>query len=265
MTAGFFYLSLTIRIDRFLGEDMIRTIEELSMNAWPAMKTLHYDGWILRYADGYTKRANSIYPLYSSEINIDEKIEFCELFYRGQDLPTVFKMTEASIPADLDAALAARGYQAVSCTSVQSLDLRGESYETSEVVDLSSTASETWHAAFARMNNVAENRRATHEGILHAILPDKCFVSINADGHIIGCGLGVLQTGYLGLFDILIDTNHRRQGHGKRLMMALLNWGQQNGSNIAYLQVMCDNEPALGLYGKFGFQEKYQYWYRIKA
>jgi ribosomal protein S18 acetylase RimI-like enzyme len=48
-------------------------------------------------------------------------------------------------------------------------------------------------------------------------------------------------------------------------MMALLNWGQQNGSNIAYLQVMCDNEPALGLYGKFGFQEKYQYWYRIKA
>ena len=61
---------------------MIRSIEELSMNAWPAMQTLHYDGWVLRFADGYTKRANSVYPLYPSEINVDEKIDFCESFYR---------------------------------------------------------------------------------------------------------------------------------------------------------------------------------------
>ena len=77
---------------------MIRTIEELSMNAWPAMRTLHYDGWVLRSADGYTKRANSVYPLYSSEQDVDAKIEFCESFYRDLNLPTVFKLTRVSIP-----------------------------------------------------------------------------------------------------------------------------------------------------------------------
>ncbi len=89
---------------------MIRTIEELSMNAWPALRTLHYDGWVLRFTEGYTKRANSVYPLYSSEIDVDEKIEFCESFYQDLGLPAIFKMTAASVPAALDARLAAHSY-----------------------------------------------------------------------------------------------------------------------------------------------------------
>ena len=48
-------------------------------------------------------------------------------------------------------------------------------------------------------------------------------------------------------------------------MQALLAWGQRHGAYTAYLQVMCNNEPALRLYEKLGFQEKYQYWYRIKT
>lgn len=244
---------------------MNRTIEELSMNAWPAMRTLHYDGWVLRFADGYTKRANSVYPLYPSEIDVDAKIEFCESFYRDLNLPAVFKLTRASTPSDLDAHLEKRGYRADSQTSVQLLDLTQGEYDVTENVDLASEDTETWHGAFARMNNVSADRKATHENILRAITPEKCYVSIHADGCLIGCGLGVLQAGYLGVFDIVIDSDHRGQGHGTRLMGALLAWGQGRGANTAYLQVMCNNEPALKLYEKLGFQEKYQYWYRIKA
>ena len=244
---------------------MIRNMEELSMNAWPAMQTLHYDGWVLRYADGYTKRANSVYPLYPSEIELDEKVKFSEAFYRDRNLPTVFKLTEASTPAGLDVWLTERSYRKDSPTSVQILDLRTFKPAGTGTVELTSEDSETWQAAFARMNKVDENRRLMHEHILRAILLEKCYTSILIDGDILGCGLGVLQAGYLGIFDIVIDSAYRGQGHASRLMEALLVWGVQQGAHTAYLQVMCNNEPALRLYEKLGFREAYQYWYRIMA
>jgi ribosomal protein S18 acetylase RimI-like enzyme len=174
-------------------------------------------------------------------------------------------MTRASTPSDLEARLEKRGYRTDSLTCVQLLDLTHEKYKVTGNIELTSKDSEAWHEAFARMNNVSADRRATHENILRAILPEKCYVSLKVDGHLIGCGLGVLQAGYLGIFDIVIDSHHRGQGHGTRLMQALLAWGQDRGANKTYLQVMCNNGPALKLYGKLGFQEQYQYWYRIKT
>jgi ribosomal protein S18 acetylase RimI-like enzyme len=246
------------------SKNVIRTIEEFSMNAWPATTTLHYDGWVLRFADGYTKRANSVYPLYPSEIAVDEKIAFCESLYQDRDLPAVFKITTSSTPSNLDDRLDARGYCVDSPTSVQLLDFKAGNHELPSGIDLACEDSEAWHIAFARMNKVNPDHQATHEGILRAILPDKCYASIPESDRIIGCGLGVLQSRYLGIFDVVIDPDHRRQGYGEGLMKALLTWGQGNGAHKAYLQVMCNNEPALRLYEKLGFREKYQYWYRIK-
>ncbi len=242
---------------------MIRSIEELSMNAWPAIQTLYYDGWVARFAAGYTRRANSVYPLYSSKIELDEKIQTCEFLYRSRNLPAAFKLTNASTPEDLDACLDVHGYRVDSPTSVQLLDLSQNKFKTDGGVELTDTETKAWHEAFARMNNVSPENRTTHENILRAILPEKCCAAIYAGERVIGCGLGVLQAGYLGIFDVVIDLDHRGQGLGRNLMLGLLAWGQGRGANLAYLQVMCNNEPAMSLYKKIGFQEKYGYWYRI--
>lgn len=249
--------------------NMIRTIEEFSMNAWPAMQTLLYDGWVLRFAEGYTKRANSVNPIYASELDLDEKIGVCEAHFHERGLPTVFKMTVACTPEDLDAQLEARGYHVDSPTSVQVysvqlLDLRAGEHQTPENIQLTSEDSDAWHESFARMNNVGGGHRATHEHILRAIQPDKCYASLSLEGEMVACGLGVLQSGNLGIFDIVIDPGHRGQGYGTRLMEALLAWGQEQGAHGTYLQVMLNNKPALRLYEKLGYQEKYRYWYRVK-
>ena len=90
---------------------MIRHIEELALNAWPALQTLLLDGWVVRFANGYTRRANSVNPLYPSEQDTDAKLRACEQLYRERGLKVVFKMTAASQPDGLDALLAAQEYE----------------------------------------------------------------------------------------------------------------------------------------------------------
>ncbi|MNC99703.1 hypothetical protein D3C83_180740 [compost metagenome] len=46
------------------------------------------------------------------------------------------------------------------------------------------------------------------------------------------------------------------------MVAALLRTGYELGARHAYLQVAADNEPARRLYRQFGFEERYQYWYR---
>jgi ribosomal protein S18 acetylase RimI-like enzyme len=243
---------------------MMRTIEELSMNAWPGLQTMNYDGWILRFANGYTRRANSVIPLYPSKNNPVEKIGFCEKVYGDQGLPTIFKMTAASEPHELDLLLSERSYRAEALTTVQLLGLARLVNGGQTEVDLASLETEDWHAAFCRMNGIGLNQQETHRQIVSAIVPKKCFAAVRLSGQVVGCGLGVLQDGMMGLFDIIVDKAHRRQKYGDRIVRALLDWGKQGGAQMAYLQVMCNNPPALGLYAGIGFREEYQYWYRVK-
>ncbi|MBK5484263.1 GNAT family N-acetyltransferase [Peribacillus sp. TH16] len=101
--------------------------------------------------------------------------------------------------------------------------------------------------------------------MLENIIPDRCFMLLTDDsGTVLACGLGVLEGEYLGLFNIVTQEKFRNQGYGAKLNKNLLHWGKENGAKYAYLQVILSNAPALNLYAKLGFEEKYKYWYRIK-
>ena len=102
---------------------MIRVIEDTPVNAWPALQTLLLDGWVVRFANGYTPRANSWIRCIASEQDTDAKLRACEQLYHWRGLKVVFKMTAASQPDGLDAFLAAQGYEIDAPTSVQLMEL----------------------------------------------------------------------------------------------------------------------------------------------
>ena len=253
---------------------MIRTIEELSLNAWPAVQTLLVGGWIVRFSGGYTRRANSVIPLYPVQGNPGQQIAACEALYRAQGLPVIFKMTSACTPPDLDDLLEARGYAFDAHTSVQLLDLSQTNFTPQGNLTLSALPDAEWGAAFQRMHHLEGETAQKHARILAQILPQTCYASLEADtpagvrsagGEIAACGLGVLQDGYLGLFDIITAEGQRRRGYARQLMAGLLSWGKGQGAHAAYLQVMLNNPPALALYAGLGFREIYRYWYRVKS
>jgi ribosomal protein S18 acetylase RimI-like enzyme len=240
----------------------IRTLEEVSLRAWPALQTRYYDGWVLRMAKGYTRRANSVNPVFGSSLAIDEKIDFCEALYFGQHNDIRFKMTDAVYPVDLDDRLAARDYEKEPATSVQTLDLLDMATDISENVDISPHLTAIWLEDFVRLSRADTRLAPTMRHIFGKILPETGFLQLRHHDETVAVALGVLDENRLGIFDVVTSIDQRRQGFGETVVRNLLAWGAGKGATTAYLQVMSDNDHALRLYDKIGFREAYCYWYR---
>lgn len=239
-------------------------IEELSLNHWQPLSTLLYDGWVLRFADGYTKRANSINAIHYSTCDLRNKIKECEKIYSTNDLPTTYKITPYVHPKHLDGTLEGMGYSLIDTTSVQTLrlDSISEPYLTS--VKIYEDINAVWLEDFCRLNNVNDQDRNVMERMLSNIKTKKGFVSLYYEEQVIACGFGVIEREYIGLYDIVTDINYRNRGFGEQMILNLLKWGKENGAKYSYLAVVANNTPALRLYSKLGYSEIYEYWYRVK-
>lgn len=252
----------------------ITLLEELSLNAWPGHHTFLYDGWLLRFSEGYTQRANSINPLYPGhEPDLTRKIKVCEEWYASKGLPTIFKLTAASIPSNLDEVLDSMGYAKIEPVGVQTValgDLQSFLGDTTPANNEFHLIQENqlkpdWLLAWLHLTNISIGHWANVEKLLGNILPAHCFLRLENAGQTVAVGLAVYERGYVGLFDIVTNPAFQRQGWGKRLVIELLRWGQSQGATTAYLQVTTTNTAALQLYAALGFREVYRYWYRVKS
>lgn len=243
---------------------MLRYIEELSMNAWPALQTVLYDGWVLRFAKGYTKRANSINPIYPSTANIEKKIERCEELYQSYGIDAVYKLTSNTFPENLDAVLAQRGYSYKDETVIQIMEALEFDEPQMKDTEVSSVLTDKWLDAFCRMAEVSERNKDILKDMLNSMIPEKYLLLLKHEGKEIGCGIGVLEDGFVGIYEIVIDEEARGKGFGKQLMLNMLKHAYEKGAGKAYLQAVAANTPAVRLYESLGFREAYRYWYRVK-
>ena len=240
----------------------IRALEELSLNAHPSLNTMFYDGWVLRFADGYTSRANSVNMLYSSQMPLADKIDFCEAIYSRQGLPTVFKVTPLSL--HIDNVLAERGYSVVTPTKLMTMDISNlisSDFNSSAVCE---GIHENWQNHYFRLNQTDVEKIAVAKQIQSNIMNCVLTATLSDENEVVACGLCVVQQGYAGLYDIIVSSQSRKKGYGRDICTSLINNAIHFGAKKAYLQVVADNAGAIELYKKMGFTDIYQYWYRSK-
>jgi len=240
----------------------IRLLEELPLNAHPALHTMFYDGWILRFADGYTNRANSVNMLYPAQVPLDDKIDFCESIYAKENLPAVFKITPLS--ADVDVVLAERGYSVVTPTNLMVMDIGARLPAVLNSSTVSEGISGAWQSDYFRLNQTNAKMIPAAKQMQGNIMPQTLTATLSIQNETAACGLCVIEQGCAGLYDIVVSPAFRRNGYGRDICTALLNTATKYGAKKAYLQVVAENTGAIVLYEKLGFKNLYQYWYRVK-
>ena len=239
-------------------------LEELALNALPALESELYDGWVLRAAGGYTGRANSAAPLYPGELETADKIAHTEAWYRSRGLSPMIRLTAAAQPADLDLLLEERGYSLRDeDVSVRARPLDGKDFATEAVEISEGPMPDRWLAALASFQTRVERHHEAVRILLSRLPAASAFAMIRREAIPVAIGRAVFENGHVGLFDVFTDPEQRRQGLATDITLALLGWGAGLGATRAYLQMVPDNDAADRLYQRLGFEEVYRYWYRV--
>lgn len=257
-------------MDRTL--ELVREIEGRSLRAWPPTELLDVDGWQVRFAAGYTGRANSVNPFGPSRGDPEASLRRCEDLFRARELRTVFRITPLVDPPGLEDLLDRRGYVRRSDTVVMVRDGvsdAGAPPESPEGADAELVFSERvdadWLERISKWAGVPAGREPLHRAILEGIRPPAAFARLRSAGRDAACGLAVCEPPWVGLFDLATDPGLRSRGLGTRLVRGLLAWGADAGAGRAYLQVVGGNDGAIRLYRRLGFRRAYPYWYRVST
>ncbi len=242
----------------------IKTIEDLSLNAWPSHQIQIYDGWLLRFSYFYTHRTNSVEQIGLSTIPIDDKIEYCEQVYRKWGTPSVFKISPL-VDRIFDRELERRCYIIEHTTDVMTLNLQHfKPARNVPEVTLEQTISPRWiDGLFGLKGTTNITHRQIVPSMYRAIPKDTIAASISIDGKIAATGLGIMDREFIGLYAIHVHPSCRGKGYARAICSAVLQEGIRQGALRSYLQVVSGNKPAETLYRSLGYQPFYTYWFRV--
>ncbi|HEX3537545.1 MAG TPA: GNAT family N-acetyltransferase [Stellaceae bacterium] len=237
-------------------------IEENCFNAFPALKQVLLDGWLIRFAEGLSRRANSANALRPDCAPVEQVIEAVEGLYRRQRQPPIFRVP-SFLEGGMEDALAARGYTGEGDTTVLYGPMAELAARADPEVELSPHAGSDWLAAMGTLQGHKTEQRVTYRRIVRALAVPAAFAALRLDGRIAALAYGAVSNGLLCYESVVTDPRRRRQGLARRIVAALADWARQQGADGACLQVVADNAPAIALYDAFGLKADlygYRYW-----
>jgi ribosomal protein S18 acetylase RimI-like enzyme len=241
---------------------LIIGLEGRLLNAWPSFDYQAYDGWLLRLANGYSKRANSATPFWPGATLDDELIDTMVARFVEANVRPTFRLNGLEAP-DVDGMLKMRGFKEIEPTHVLTAPIRDGDCTPDPEVRLEPQVSKRWVRAAAQSYGGDKSDDETLMKIVSRIHQKTAFATLSLDDQPVAWGMGVVERGYVGLYDIVVSPDLRGIGLGRRVVASLMAWGCGEGAHTAYLQVREENEIARSLYGNLGFGTAYRYTHRV--
>jgi GNAT superfamily N-acetyltransferase len=248
-----------------------RLLDEVAANAMPPTTSRLLDGWVLRHTpDVPMRRANSVLTLTAGDgLALDARLAIVEDHYRRVGRPVRLQVGDASAPADLDDALAARGYEieapvdvcTAPTTTVLARCARDAAAPVLPALERQPVPDERWLATWRdcdTSDRPVELYGEAFRDLLGRVGPDLLAVAVPGTG----VAVGVRERGRVGVFSMKTHPDQRRHGVGRALLHELARWADDGGATTMYLQVETDNHAARALYDGAGFTRHHGYRYR---
>ncbi|MDZ4868431.1 MAG: GNAT family N-acetyltransferase [Alphaproteobacteria bacterium] len=245
-----------------MTRDEIVPLEEMNFNAWPALRTEHYDGWVLRSTGGDSRRVNSINPMTPGVIPLAAKIAAAEGIYARWGRDAVFRLTPLADPG-LDEALVARGYVVEAPTFVQVADVAAGVIPAD--LRIFTVPDAAWIDAAAGIRGLSGGAAEVFAAQHRAVAVEAGWALLVQDGRPAAVGVVAIERGWAGLLGIYVAKFARRHGLARHVSQGLLAHAHAKEATRAWLQVEQANSAALPLYAALGFRTAYAYHHRVRS
>ena len=250
-----------IRLGDTAGVELLRLVDELALNAWPAPVCQQVGGWVLRYGWGTTRRANSAWPC-AGPCDLDVQIGATLRAYQAWGAPARVQVTEGLVPG-LDERLADLGWTSEGACHVMAASVTDIVDRTPDGTDveLATTPDTDWIEAWWTAGRGGEPPDAAAR-IVGLPLPAAAHARRSANGRWLSVGRGVVERGWVGIFAVATNPDCRGHGHGTAVLGQIARWASGVGAQHAYLQVEVENTRAERLFSRLGFERLGSYHYR---
>ncbi|MFN3672013.1 MAG: GNAT family N-acetyltransferase [Bosea sp. (in: a-proteobacteria)] len=236
--------------------------ERRIVNAWPSPSTLLIGDWVVRFANGYSGRANAASPLTIGAELDAATLALIEELYRGDGLPPCIRLTPL-VGEATRAAILARGYRVRDASFGMIAPLDTVEPVVAADIEYTPLATEEWIAGVAARQSGAKANAAHLAAIVEKVRMPSAFAALMIAGEPVAYGMSVAERGMAEIGSIVVDPAHRGQGLGRRIVAGLMSWARAKDCHSAYLQVDQRNAVAVGLYKSMGYRELYAYETRI--
>ncbi|WP_142592395.1 GNAT family N-acetyltransferase [Pseudorhizobium endolithicum] len=245
---------------------LVRRLEAVGFRAWPAATVIYDGSWQIRLSGGHpSKRLNCVVPLDPSDHrDLALRLEKARKRFHSYGRPLTLRETPLAPPQLIDH-LSQQGWSRFETVKVLTANLAQ--------LELPETLDRLPSHDIGRFIDVSLSLAGEDPGLKPALAevltaikpPTGLFMIENAEGAPLAVALCVQDNDLAGVLGFSVSAGQRRQGLGTEILSSALRWARISGARTAWLQVVTDNEPALALYRKFGFQDAYEYHYWREA
>ena len=262
--------------DQVVRNSDIRAVETATAKAFPGIEHTWVGEWLLRAGDGITERSNSALPIGRAAGTSPVPIDEIRAFYSRHGLPVRIAVPDR-ICRPAEQLVSGPGWE-IGPDIIVMTRAAADLPEPTPPEGLPGIRAEILRQPDREWLDLYHFRgHPLPERALRLLREDikgvMCFGRLVDDadgGRTVAITRGTLTESadgrkWLGFSAVEVAPEMRRRGLGTLMGLHMMRWGEEQGADEVYLQVVSGNEPGIALYRSLGFTEHHRHRYAVWA